>query len=86
MAPTSMSADHDQLVPERSAAAFLGLTPKALQARRLRGEEPEFIKLGSGPKAPVRYSMRVLREMVKRGVRRSTSDPGSPVAETPPTA
>jgi hypothetical protein len=78
--------DDDQLVPTRPAASFLGVTTKCLEARRLRGEPPEFVKLGDGPKAPVRYRVGTLRELVRRGLRRSTSDPGTPAADERPAA
>ena len=71
MPPAQLASD--QLVSETEAAEFLNITPSALRGRRQRGVPPAFIKLGDGPKAPVRYSMRTLQEMVHRGTRTSTN-------------
>ncbi len=64
----------EQLRTEHEAAAILGLTSKTLQKRRAEGRPPEFIKLGPGKRAPVRYADSVLRKLIESGQRTSTSD------------
>ncbi len=61
------------LLTERETATRLKLTPKALQARRQRGDPPRYVKLGTGKRAPVRYPERWLDEDIAAGERRSTS-------------
>lgn len=64
----------EPLATEAEAAAFLRLTPRALQARRIKGDPPPFIRLSS---RAIRYRWPDLRAFVDMGLRVSTSDPGA---------
>lgn len=66
------------LVNEIEAARYLGLSPRTMQAWRVRGDGPPYAKLG----AAVRYDLDVLAAWVASGVRHSTADPG-PAAGRP---
>jgi hypothetical protein len=66
-------ADLDALMNEEPAAAFLGLTRRALQNFRLNGKGPQYVKLGE---RCVRYTKRNLIEYSVDNLRRSTSDQG----------
>ncbi len=48
---------NDVLLREVDAAAFLGWAVKTLQNKRVTGNGPRFIKLGTSPRAAVRYRM-----------------------------
>ncbi len=63
----------DCLLTTTDAAAFLALSPRALESWRLRGCGPSFVRLGE---RAVRYRRQDLQEFVAAGVRRSTSDTG----------
>jgi hypothetical protein len=63
-----------RLLTEQETAERLGLTQKCLQARRQRGEEPRYVKLGPGKRAPVRYPEQWIDELVAAGERSSTSE------------
>lgn len=63
----------EPLATESEAAEFLRFTPRALQARRLKGEPPRFVRLSA---RAVRYRWSDLREFVEGSVRASTADPG----------
>ena len=67
----------DALLYTVEAALLLGLSPRTLEALRLRGGGPVFIKVT--PKA-VRYRRRDLAAWLDARQRRSTSDPGSEAA------
>jgi len=59
------------LFDEKGAAAYLGgLSPKCLQAWRVRGYGPKFIKIGR----LIRYSQQSLDLFIQDQTRRSTSD------------
>jgi hypothetical protein len=61
------------LMDESRAAAYLGdLSPKTLQAWRVRGYGPSFIKIGR----LIRYSQQSLDLFIQSQVRRSTSESG----------
>jgi hypothetical protein len=62
-----------ELLTEQQAAALLQVSVKSLQAWRVRGGGPPFVKLGRC----VRYSIAALEAFVKAAVRHSTSDRGS---------
>lgn len=68
----------DPLLTEFAAAAVLGgakpLSVKTLQAWRVSGRGPRFIKLGSGLRSPVRYRHSELMRFLADGVRGSTSE------------
>jgi hypothetical protein len=56
----------------KEAAAFLKVSKRMLENRRLTGEPPRYRKLGSR----VVYCLTDLMEWVEAGTRTSTSDPG----------
>jgi hypothetical protein len=62
-----------RLLTEAEVAELLNWSKKNLQRRRALGLEPAFIKLGSGPRASVRYSARVILAFIENGQRTSTS-------------
>jgi predicted DNA-binding transcriptional regulator AlpA len=45
-----------QMRTEREAAKFLGLAAATLRSWRCRGIGPAYVKMGPGPKSPVRYN------------------------------
>lgn len=67
-----------ECLDERAAARYLGgsrpLSARTMQAWRLSGAGPKFIKIGDGPRAPVRYLISDLLEWSGRRCQRSTSD------------
>ncbi len=68
---------HDVILTEVQAAELLGnISPKTLQAWRVSGRGPVFIKVGR----LVRYRMADLENFLHQNRRRSTSDVG-PVGE-----
>lgn len=58
------------LVSEKEAAQFLGFTIRFLQARRVRGNGPRFVKISS---RAIRYRVSDLKEWVEGKLRTSTS-------------
>ena len=65
--------DLDAALFEAEAAELEGLSVRTLQARRVRGGGPPFLKDGRS----VRYTRRMLLEHRRARLRHSTSDPGS---------
>ena len=63
----------DAFIPEKEAAAYLNLTPRALLGWRQKGGGPRYAALSS---RCLRYTRRWLREHAVARVRTSTSDPG----------
>ena len=63
----------NQLIPEKAAAAFLGLKDRTLQKFRQVGGGPRYIFLSS---RCLRYRRIDLRAWAEARVRTSTSDPG----------
>ena len=59
-----------RLVTEAEAAEMLGMTVSFLQARRVRGGGPPFVRVGS---RTVRYDIRDLESWIRRQRRESTS-------------
>jgi predicted DNA-binding transcriptional regulator AlpA len=57
---------------EAQVAAMLNISPRTLQAWRLQGRGPEYMKLGRA----VRYDRRVVDAWMAERTRASTSDPG----------
>jgi predicted DNA-binding transcriptional regulator AlpA len=57
----------------QEAARFLGLSPRTLEKHRTYGTGPTYRKLGGR----IVYAPDDLKNWADRGVRRSTSDPGS---------
>ena len=62
-----------ELINEREAGRFVGLTDRTMQAHRQRGGGSRYIALS---KRCVRYRRIDLKEWADTRVRRSTSDPG----------
>jgi Helix-turn-helix domain len=70
--------EHPGLIPSREplmdeggAAAYLGLTPRAMQAYRYRGDGPEFIRLSG---RAIRYALTDLDAWVASRKFRCTSE------------
>lgn len=61
------------LLTQKQAAELLGLSPRTLEAWRLRGTSPPYLKLG----VAVRYRLTDLHEWMAERCRLSTSDDGS---------
>jgi hypothetical protein len=73
---------NDLILTEIQAAIFLGdISPKTLQAWRVSGRGPVFIKVGR----LVRYRMEDLEKFLQQNRRRSTSDVGPMGEEEDPT-
>lgn len=65
----------DPLLAEVSAGDVLGgISPKTLQAWRASGRGPRFVKLGTGPRAPVRYRLSELHRWLATCERQSTAE------------
>ncbi|MCZ7587162.1 MAG: helix-turn-helix domain-containing protein [Deltaproteobacteria bacterium] len=63
---------HEQLLREDAAADRLGMTTRALQAWRVNGRGPRFIRISA---RAVRYDPRDLDDWIEARRVRSTSDP-----------
>lgn len=63
--------DLDALLIETAAAAFIGFTPRTLQAWRVRGGGPRFIKIST---RAIRYRKRDLIHWIEQRLRSSTSE------------
>ena len=72
--PPGVSDYWDAFIPEKEAATYLGLTPRALQGWRQKGGGPRYVALSS---RCLRYTRRWLREHAEARTRTSTSDPGA---------
>lgn len=59
-----------ELINEHGAAKILTVKPKTLQAWRVNGGGPPFVKIGRC----VRYRLKDLEEFMNGSLRRSTSD------------
>lgn len=60
-----------QLLTEKEAAKLLGMTPRFLQARRVRGNGPPFIRISS---RAIRYRVSDLENWVQDRLRASTAE------------
>lgn len=74
MTTTCDSATEPILLTERQAATILGFSIRTLQAWRVRGGGPAFIRISA---RCVRYRIEDLQEWIEERVRISTSDDGS---------
>ncbi len=72
--PTFLQDNLWELITEKIAADFLGVSPRALQGWRLSGRGPPFIKISS---RCVRYRKVNLIEWSSKQLRSSTSDQGN---------
>lgn len=66
-----MAATELRLLTEGETAELLGMTVSFLQARRIRGGGPPFIRVGS---RTVRYDVRDLDRWIEKQRRESTSE------------
>ena len=64
-------ADPDALLRESEAAAFLGFTPRALQAWRHQGGGPPFVRVSS---RAIRYRRRELIEWASKRLKKPTTN------------
>jgi predicted DNA-binding transcriptional regulator AlpA len=55
------------LLNDKEAAAWLGMSPSTLRSWRCRGIGPAYIKFGSGKKAAVRYDQQDLEQYIAQG-------------------
>lgn len=60
-----MESNSAEYLTEKQVAGLLGLAPKTLQRQRLFGSGPPYRKLGSGLRAPVRYSRSELEAWIR---------------------
>lgn len=67
--PQASPAPHRRLLTEKEAAPYLALSVRTLQAWRVRGGGPPFVKLG----AAVRYDVAALDQWTEAQVRANTS-------------
>lgn len=68
-----MSTQQQTLLTQKQAAELLSLSPRTLEAWRLRGTSPPYLKLG----VAVRYRLTDLHEWMAERSRISMSDDGS---------
>jgi hypothetical protein len=74
MTEKQLAVDLDALLNEQQAANFLGFTNRALQAWRMRGGGPAFVKVSA---RAIRYRRRDLIQWAEDRLRLSTSDTGN---------
>lgn len=68
---TQYAPEHlDKLIPESSAADFLGISPRTLQNWRVRGGGPPYVKVAG---KTVRYRFRDLLAWIEGNIRYNTS-------------
>jgi hypothetical protein len=77
LAPLALSADPDAAYNENQAATFLGVSVRTLQARRVRGGGPPYVKIGRA----VRYQRRALVEFQRKNTVTSTTEADARKAE-----
>jgi predicted DNA-binding transcriptional regulator AlpA len=73
MQATSIAADLDAALNENQAAEFLGVSVRTLQAWRVRGGGPRYIKIGRS----VRYQRRELVAFQESHTVSSTTEAGA---------
>ncbi len=59
------------LLTTEQAATFLGYTSRMLEARRVKGDSPKFVRIS---KRAVRYRLRDLQEWIEKRLKSSTSE------------
>jgi hypothetical protein len=72
-----MSEIRDRLLTTKDAAAFLGISAKSLERRRLSGGGPNFLKLSDGQSGPVRYAAADIERWLADRRRESTGATGA---------
>jgi predicted DNA-binding transcriptional regulator AlpA len=73
MQATSLAADLDAALNENQAAEFLGVSVRTLQAWRVRGGGPRYVKIGRS----VRYQRRELVAFQQSHTVGSTTEAGA---------
>jgi predicted DNA-binding transcriptional regulator AlpA len=73
MQATSLAADRDAALNENQAAEFLGVSVRTLQAWRVRGGGPRYVKIGRS----VRYQRRELVAFQQSHTVGSTTEAGA---------
>ena len=73
---TTPQQELDRLITEEKAAEYLGVTRRALQAWRLSGKGPQFVKISQ---RCVRYRLREINIWAEQKLRSSTAQ-GNEVA------
>jgi predicted DNA-binding transcriptional regulator AlpA len=73
MQSTPVAADPDAALNENQAAEFLGVSVRTLQAWRVRGGGPPYVKIGRA----VRYQRRALVTFQQEHTVTSTTDAGA---------
>ncbi len=71
--PLPPANDREQLLLTEEAAAFLRMTPRALENWRRQGNGPPYIRISH---RCVRYRLGSLIEWIEQHSHRSTSEPG----------
>lgn len=66
-----MIQEHARLLKTLDAAEFLGVSPRTLEALRLRGGGPKYYRLG---RRACRYRMEDLEAYIQAGAAMSTSE------------
>jgi uncharacterized protein YjcR len=73
--PNARITEEDCLLTSRDVAEMLAVDPQTVRGWRSRnkraGEGPEFIKLGSGPGARVRYRRSAVEKYLRNGAVRA---------------
>ncbi len=64
-------SDEDALLSEEQAAAFIGVTRRAMQAWRFSGGGPKYIRISA---RCIRYTKRYLKEHSENHLQSSTSE------------
>ena len=75
--PLDASDYWQALIDEKTAAAFLDLSPRTLQGLRFRGGGPRFVRISA---RCIRYRRLDCRDWAVHRLRSSTSDAGSEAA------
>lgn len=47
----------EKLITTVELAKRWGLSPRSIEARRFRGDPPNYVRIGAGPRAKVRYRL-----------------------------
>lgn len=76
----SIDAGADPLLTQSQVVELYGGSPVTWARRRVRGDGPRFVKLGSRKQSSVRYRKSDIDAWIAAQVRRSTSDTGSAAA------
>ena len=75
-----MPQDPEELFTTPEAADWLRVRPETMRTWRYSGRGPRFVRLGDGPKAPIRYRRRDLESYLSKPLR-STVAGGQPAEE-----